>query len=321
MAIKIGSFNMFKFSQYRSDKENKKDLDKIADIIKGEDFDIVALQEVFSEGAIEEIRKRLGSYWHCAWKAPNAKSAKAAEGYGYLWNSRRFRPATGLKIEERRIAKEDRNGYARKVFDPAVQNRWHGHLLRDPLYARFESVHGWYEIRLINTHIVYSAKSKEDAPCEQEYSKSDALVRQQELDRLLDIYRTVEDKVYRSSRPCYTVMLGDYNLNLKSSGARGPYLEPVSEKRERNGQIQKRIITIQDELTTLKAKSRTAPDESIMEFANNYDHFSYDEIRFNGIKVDYGRVNTVEKYCNSDFEQHRREISDHVPIYLSITLN
>lgn len=321
MAIKIGSFNMFKFSQHRSDKDIKKDLDKIADIIKGEEFDIVALQEVFSKGALEDLRTHLGPYWDCVWKAPNAKSAKAAEGYGYLWNNRRFRPATGLKKEERKISKEDRTGYAKKVFDPAIQNRWHGQLLRDPLYARFESVHGWYEIRLINTHIVYSAKSKEDESLETECSKSDALVRQQELERLLDIYRSVEDKVYRSSRPCYTVMLGDYNLNLKSSEAKGPYLDPVSEKQERNGRIQKKIVTVQDELTTLKGKSKTEPDKPIQGFANNYDHFSYDANRFNRIKMQYGRVNTVEKYCNNDFEQHRKEISDHVPIYLSITLN
>ena len=137
----------------------------------------------------------------------------------------------------------------------------------------------------------------------------------------MDIYRTVEDKVYRSSRPCYTVMLGDYNLNLKSSEAKGPYLDPVSQKQERNGRIQKKIITVQDELTTLKGKSKTEPDKPIQGFANNYDHFSYDANRFNRIKMQYGRVNTVEKYCNNDFDQHRKEISDHVPIYLSITLN
>ena len=321
MAVKIGSFNIFKFSKFRSDTEIRKDLDKIADIIRKEEFDIVALQEVFSEGALEELRKRLGSYWHCAWKAPDSRSAIAAEGFGYLWNSRKFRPATGLKKEERAIAKEDRSRYAQKVFDPAIQNRWHGQLIRDPLYARFEAVHGWYEIRLINIHIVYSAKSKEDASSEEECTNSDAKERQQELDRLLDIYRKIEDKVYRSSRPCYTVMLGDYNLNLRSSVAKGPYLDPVSEKRERNGRVQKQIITVQDELTTLKGKSKTEPEKPIQGFANNYDHFSFDTNRFKGINMDYGRINTVEKYCNNDFEQHRREISDHVPIYLSITLN
>lgn len=320
MAVKIGSFNMFKFSQFRSDKDIHKDLNKIADIIRGEEFDIVALQEVFSEGAINELAKILGSYWHCAWKAPNARSAQAAEGYGFLWNSRKFRPATGLKKEERSIAKEERNGYAQKVFDPTIQNRWHGQLIRDPFYARFESVHGWYEIRLINAHIVYASNSKKTDD-DEECSISAAQARQRELEMLLDTYRKIEDKVYRSTRPAYTVLLGDYNLNLKSSGAKGPYLDPISEKQERNGRIQKKIITVQDELTTLKGKSHTEPDKPIHGFANNYDHFSYDKNRFHGIGMDYGRINTVEKYCDNDFEQHRKEISDHVPIYLSITLN
>ena len=45
MEIKIGSFNLKKFGA-----SSKKDFEKIAEIIVSEDLDIVALQEIFSEG-------------------------------------------------------------------------------------------------------------------------------------------------------------------------------------------------------------------------------------------------------------------------------
>lgn len=46
MAYRIGSFNMFKFS-FRSDNEIRKDIKLIARIIYEQQFEIIALQEVF----------------------------------------------------------------------------------------------------------------------------------------------------------------------------------------------------------------------------------------------------------------------------------
>ena len=46
MAYRIGSFNMFKFS-FRSDNEIRKNIKQIARIIYEQQFEIIALQEVF----------------------------------------------------------------------------------------------------------------------------------------------------------------------------------------------------------------------------------------------------------------------------------
>ena len=64
MIYRIGSFNMYKFQAYRSDKEISKDLNKIAEIIRTEQFDIIALQEIFSKTAMNMLLSRLGRNWN-----------------------------------------------------------------------------------------------------------------------------------------------------------------------------------------------------------------------------------------------------------------
>ena len=61
MAFRIGSFNMFKFS-FRSDNEIRKDIKLIARIIYEQQFDIIALQEVFSKNAMDLLLKELGEH-------------------------------------------------------------------------------------------------------------------------------------------------------------------------------------------------------------------------------------------------------------------
>lgn len=313
---------MYKFS-YQHDKEIAKNYATLADLILTEQFDILALQEVFNDGAIKMLVNRLGPNWKYTWAQPISKSAQAQEGYAFVWNTRRFRLATGLKMEETDTAESKRNWRANKVFDPRIHNNyredrtvWHGGLLRDPLYARFESVNGWFEIRLINTHIMFSDKGDED-----EVTTSDARKRQRELDLLIKIYRTLADKQYRSTRPSYTFLLGDYNLNLPTSGAKGPFIRQDIPEADRNGKATKQIITVQNSLTTLKGKSRNAPDEPIKGFANNYDHFTFDVIRMKNTTWSCDRIDTVQKYCGGDFDKHKKEVSDHVPIFLCVNLH
>lgn len=321
MEYKIGSFNMYKFS-YQHDKEISKNYAILADLILTERFDILALQEVFNEGAIRMLVNRLGADWDFVWAQPISKSVQAQEGYAFVWNTRRFRLATGLKKEEANIAEGERNWRANKTFDPRIHDNyrndrtvWHGGLVRDPLYARFESIQGWFEIRLINTHIMFSSgKDFDDA------TVSDAIKRQRELDLLIEIYKELADKQYRSTRPAYTFLLGDYNLNLPASGAKGPYIVPAPETTDRNGKVTKRIVTVQESLTTLKGKSHNAPDEPIREFANNYDHFTFDAIRFEKTRLYCDRIDSVHKYCGGDFEKHKKEVSDHIPIYICMGL-
>ena len=82
---------MLKCNKIERIKEKiKKDLDKIANIISKEHFDIVAMQEVFDEKTMNMILQRLGRQWQGAWAKPNSRSAQAAEGYAFIWNTDRI---------------------------------------------------------------------------------------------------------------------------------------------------------------------------------------------------------------------------------------
>lgn len=344
MEFKIGSFNMYKMN-YHSDKEIKKDLAKISDIIKGEDFDIVAMQEVFSEGimlnkvdygvspAAGGLMRYLGNAdWGYAWKSPVSKSANAAEGYAFIWKKSKFRLATGMRKDEANIDPSKLDLGARRRFNARIEKNYqpdnmlfNGKLIRDPFYARFESVNGWFEVRLINTHIIFKENSKDET-----ISESDVQKRKREFAILTDIYSRLADKQYRNGRPSYTFLLGDYNLNLKGEWknhdgtvfkTKFPYVDEVVEIIDRSGH-QKRIKTVQHELTTLKTRSKDQPDVPVRGFSNNYDHFSYDVIRFDSLHIrpKARRIDTVRKYCKDDFERHRREVSDHIPISLTVDL-
>ena len=218
--IKLGSFNMYKFS-YRSDREISKNLEKIAEIIR-DNFDILAMQEVFNEETIRRLLFYLGNDWVYRWEAPtsNYKSAQISEGYAYLWKKSKFRLATGRQSED------DTAPGANRVFQPRIHHQYardpilvDGRLARDPFYIRLESVYGWYEIRLINTHIIFG-------------DSADIEKRQRELEALINIYCKISDKVYRSCRPFYTFLLGDYNLNLPRAWTKKPYLQETVEKTE-----------------------------------------------------------------------------------------
>ena len=71
-------------------------------------------------------------------------------------------------------------------------------------------------------------------------------------------------------------------------------------------------------MTTL-SKSENNPDNNKI-FSNNYDHFTYDIKRFSNVTVSCNRVNTVEKYCENNQELHIKDISDHVPIKMDLTI-
>ena len=306
MSFKIGSINMYKFS----DNDTCKNIKQIAKIIQEEDFDIVALQEVFSEDAVRRlIDEFLG--WEYIWKSPDSRSLQAAEGYAFMWNTKRFRLATGRKKGE-----YDGDKSYRRILPKIQVDYTHdeylvdGKLIREPLYARFESVFGWYELRLINTHIIYRETQKED-------NEGDKIKRKRELDILIDIYHKICNKVYENNRTSYTFLLGDYNLSLRDIDPCA-LNEAVKKMPDRNGRSDE-IITKQHELSTLKMRSKERPDEPAQGFANNYDHFTYDADIGPKRRVDLvvERINTVSKYWKDDFELHRKEFSDHVPIKIT----
>ena len=63
----IGSFNI-RHLNYESDKDVKKDFDKLAKIIEKEKFDVIAIQEALSDSAIKHLKGILGeNTWDARW--------------------------------------------------------------------------------------------------------------------------------------------------------------------------------------------------------------------------------------------------------------
>ena len=201
-------------------------------------------------------------------------------------------------------------------------------LLRQPYYARFipapsKGAAPYCELRLINTHIRYSPKINKNLEL------SDRELRRREFFVLAtDILDRIRDKPGDSGRLPYTVLLGDYNLNLRSSN-KSPYIGDNDYiVVELPGGRERIYVTVQDQLTTLSHSLETDPATGKAHivfnpwFSNNYDHFTYDKDFFQTMceskRIDI--LNTVSLYHNNDFEGHFRGISDHIPIIMEINL-
>lgn len=335
MEYRIGSFNLKNLGLSALSSKNPRDLQLIANIIKAEQFDVVALQEILSEGkalsskdyAKKSILMHLGPNWDFAWAdSDTSLNDTRNEGYAFIWNKRRLRLSTA-KMPDGSI----------RTYYPRLCREYHAEIKRKPFYARFTpagtpSGGPLVELRLLCIHAYYGSTNK-----------ADIKLRQDETRVLLsEIYPQIAERVYRDDMPHYTIVLGDYNLELFRSwriirkGETPAYLSTDE------GDIimapnwgNYRIITVQDQLTTLKASSDERPDESVIPnseeteitkthdndrgYAHNYDHFSYDEDTiFKNIRVYAKRIDAVRKYCNDDFSKYRQQVSDHIPIKLTI---
>ena len=121
--------------------------------------------------------------------------------------------------------------------------------------------------------------------------------------------------------------MGDYNLNLimPAGTSRGDTKNrTIIEGKKTVGD--QRIITVQYELRTLKRpdKDETVDDDNPNRgYSQNYDHFSFDIglLERDGIGYECNRIDAVRKYCNDDFELYHKEISDHIPIVLELSIN
>ena len=323
MGYNIGAFNLYKIS-FQSDDDIRKNLEKISQIIRDAELDVVAIQEIFNKKALDRLVSELGANgWEGRWDSPNSRSVSAAEGYAFIWNNARL----GLV----------KNRYG-KIFEPRILNQYkvdksfgQRYLIRNPYYARLtpsERLGGTFaEIRLINAHIMFSKNRTENESNNHDFSDLGAIsMRRNEFDILSKtVYPKYSDKTYdlingerdAYCMPTYTIMLGDYNLNLKSSAAQGSFLRPDEEIIELADEG-KRIVTVQSDLTTLKSKKEGVSYSQADGYANNYDHFTYDEKRFEGIKLDVKRIEAVKNYYGDDFDLYRKEVSDHLPIVLDL---
>ena len=146
MKYRIGSFNLHRFGD-----DPNKDLDKIAEIILGEDLDVVAFQEVFGRGVgtrrlLEEYVRHRFYKWDIRCSKENGDFSGSGEGYAYIWNTRKFKlPESGQEGDLR--------------FEPKVINDMPGScgvFFRPPYYIRLLPCHGgFFELRLINIHIFH----------------------------------------------------------------------------------------------------------------------------------------------------------------------
>ena len=89
---------------------------------------------------------------------------------------------------------------------------------------------------------------------------------------------------------------------------------------------------IQDQKTTLKQPKgnrnitedhedqEEVKEGDVSYYSRNYDHFGYDETIKTKYSLKPSRVDALYKYYNNDLAEYRKNISDHVPIKLKITL-
>lgn len=310
MEYRIGSFNMERFGV-----NAKKDLSKIAEIIVEEDLDIVALQEIFSEGkGVERLLSELVKHELYGWEICIAKPHETkdfesrGETYAYLWNKRKFKLVEYSKLGDRRI------------FDPRIVSRNDAGIdctvfARAPYYIRLQPLYGgFFEFRLINIHIFYGDRTLT------------SIARRQAEFKILteQIYPSISTKAYGQNRKAYTIAMGDYNLNIFtpniSTEARNCYLSTVHTFQD--GQQDIHVLTVQDQLTTLKSENSNTDSIGNIEkgYANNYDHFTYSPEWSPFANVSFRTVDAVEKYCGGDFSYYRQNISDHLPIVMTVEI-
>lgn len=314
----IGSFNICKFNYAGLRKDGKgKDFDRIADIIRNEHFDIIAIQEAKSESAIRHLVKdKLGELeWDWKW-ALSDNHDKYDDGYAFIWNKRRFRLVNSTQHENPRV-------YESVTISKDLKSRGCAQLIRPPFVAEF-TPQGQYlggpnlQFRLINTHIAW------EKPHYVEGDFGDITARKNELAVLSEeIYRRVSMTRGGMLVP-YTFLMGDYNLCLVGTGGKIEAVIPIEEGRN--------LRTVQTELTTLKRPKTeeldvsNEGDEVVLQdgdtqlYASNYDHFSYDTVLDSKMTLRASRVDSLFDYYKNDVAKHRAEVSDHVPIKLEITL-
>lgn len=302
---------------------SQKDLEKIARIITEEQMDVVALQEILSEGkGIKRLLEQCVKYelydWDFCWASPQESTDldkikdmivndTRGECYAYLWNKKKFKLAEMTRFGQRRI------------FEPRILNSLSNDVqvdcsvfARTPYYIRLQPLFGgFFELRFINIHIYYGDNRL--SSLEKRSIEYDILTH--------DIYPDLSTKRYGDFRTAYTVAMGDYNLNIYTPGvvtSSKNYLAPVYSYCDGDRKIN--VLTEQKGLSTLSRQNVEGSDQTLRKYANNYDHFTYSPELSGFNKVSFEVVDAVNKYCNSDFEYYNDNISDHLPIVMTIDI-
>jgi len=312
----IGSFHVTDLSRMTSTRYRAH---QIADIILHEEMDIAVMQGVRDADALNPILTCLGRSWDRAWVLSRPKSwildtdhDPRGTGYAFLWDARRFRLLqTGLQSGEKKEAEPEL--YSRYRTEKSKDLKT---ILRDPAYGRFTASgrNGCsFELRLICTRIMYNGI---DEQRDWRYWP----MRQNEFEVLArSILPQAEDAVYGAQMPAYTLLLGDYNLSLRREWTKKPYLEIPPE-----GFLEeeKQIVTVQDQLTTLK-KPKKGSAEPTVGYLHNHDHATYNQKRLHALQPSCRRVDVMNiSYYSTyfgNYDRYREEISGHLPIVITIS--
>lgn len=298
MSYSVLSFNLRNiYDSARLDR----DWDAIANIIREERADIVAVQEIFSELPIKLLCERLSRGFFSDWRFRFAARATCrngrGEGYAFLWNARRVDLAPKESF--------DQNGDLTVVgvHDPEVRTEWSQSFVRPPCVARFVPV-GWcvpyIELRVISTHIIF----REDSYLRShENGLGDIELRRNE-------YRALSERMfpriskYRLDgrfRPAYTFIVGDYNMHQVECAAID------CERRSEVGLMMTRQILGS---TIYPGKDEKDPGGYT---ANDYDHVSYSDREHPYVQI-VERIDAPDEYYESNFKKYQKRMSDHVPI-------
>ncbi len=320
MKYRIGSFNMRRLG---NGANPKKDFEKIAEIIQGEKFDIVALQEIFSQGkGLNRLFERNLRYQLSGWERSGfgkprdskdtekiqeiKKEDSGGEGYVFLWKKNRFRLA------------EYTDDRGRRVFEPRIVNSIGSDargvdcssFARTPYYIRLQPVcGGFFEFRLIDIHIFCGDDKSID-------------MRRAEYDKLTkEIYPKIAVQAYGVNRTPYTIAMGDYNLNLCNPLVQNKNCCISEIYSYQDGRKNIDILTVQDGLTTLRKPESLSDDPSESKYANNFDHFTYSPQLSGFTSVSYEVVDAVNKYCGGNHQEYFERISDHLPIAMDVEIS
>ncbi len=344
MGIRIGSFNVKNLAYGNKGR----DLDRIAKLLREMNCDIIALQEVLSEGkiltgpdlkspggqakAVEySLLHRMGGKWRCIWLDPGKSSSyrgedKRGEGYAFLWNTARICLPTKANGEE--ILPRIWRQYS---FRYVPYGETGLKLIRNPAIGRFRIKGLKMEIRIINTHIVYGKPSEENLAKDIDYGA--VLMRKNEFSILAgQIYKRLDsDCIDEHCTSRRTILLGDYNLNLAKSGnlnatvpavacfdERGCILPSTAENLGAGKNVT--MYTLQSDLTTLK--------QSEPKLNNNFDHFTVGKNvlphivgpspkSVDGVNL---HVDAADQDDESKYNTYRTKVSDHLPITIELNL-
>lgn len=332
MSYRIGSFNVHNLAF-----GGGRDLDVIAKIIMDNQMDIVALQEVLSEGKILDglggkktsgqakayeysLLSRLSGNWRASWLSTKTRAKdypylgkdNRGEGFAFLWNTDRFELPKDSEGEEI-FPKPYGSNYKVHKDDGEIR------LIRTPGYGRFKVKSCKAELRLMTVHIVYGKPKAENLNVDLDFGA--VSMRRNEF-RIIagEIYPRISEyyKEINCTSP-YTLILGDYNLNLESSGMGKTLLEDVVYFDERGRKVfswqsgNRIIYSTQSELTTINMPGTG--------YASNYDHFSYDDRVKDNIVKSITRINAVEDYysgVDDKYSKYKEKVSDHLPIMIEI---